>query len=120
MHNHNAKVEKADYPGCFSVPEGPVEQENTDENKRLWRGGVVGRGLGYNLASGTTLHCLFQESADSTEPGAQLHIRPDTQTRTEAGFKELSHPTRRKGKKKRFLIKGECKDAVFGPTSTFP
>lgn len=39
MHNHNAKVEKADYPGCFSVPEGPVEQENTDENKRLWRGG---------------------------------------------------------------------------------
>lgn len=40
----NAKVEKADYPVCFSVPEGPVEQENTDENKRLCRG--VGGGGG--------------------------------------------------------------------------
>lgn len=44
-------------------------------------GGIAGRGLGYNLASGTTLHCLFQEFADSTEPGARLHIRAGTQTR---------------------------------------
>lgn len=34
-HNCNAKVEKADYPGCFLLPEGPAEQESTDENKRL-------------------------------------------------------------------------------------
>lgn len=44
-------------------------------------GGVAGRGLGYNLASGTKRHCLFQESADCTEPGALLHIRTGTQTR---------------------------------------
>lgn len=35
MHKRNANVEKADYPGRFSLPEGPAEQENTDENKRL-------------------------------------------------------------------------------------
>lgn len=39
VHSQNAKVEKEDYLRCFSVPEGPMEQENTDENKRLWRGG---------------------------------------------------------------------------------
>lgn len=39
VHSQNAKVEKEDYLRCFSVPEGPMEHENTDENKRLWRGG---------------------------------------------------------------------------------
>lgn len=87
---------------------------------RGYGGGVVGRGLGYNLASGTTLHCLFQESADSTEPGALLHIRPGTQTRTETGFKRAIASHQEEEENKRFLIKGECKDAVFGPTSTFP
>lgn len=73
------------------VTEGLMKWKNTDENRRLSMGrtlcvrlGVcsVGSSLGYNLASGTALHCLPRESAESTDPGAQPCIHADKHTHT--------------------------------------
>lgn len=122
----------------FLVAEGLMKQENTDENRRLWRGKAlcvcvrerggwgcsVGSSLRYNLASGTALHCLLRESAESTDPDAQPRRRAGTQThaytssraRTEAGIIIAI----RSPQKPRLLIVDEYKDAIFGPTSLFP
>lgn len=97
------------------------------QKKHRWEQEViVGRGLGYNLASGTKLHCLLWESAESTEVLEQLRKWAVRQTQAytrsrawkKTGFKR---PLRSHHKEeKRHIITDEWKDAILGPTSLFP